>query len=96
MEATESCCLKLRLDTQVEAMAEEQEPPRGISGAPLPVLIKPFLKGEVADLNMTLMMSTVTSLVDLIEDEVVPEPLPMEVSNFISQIQVLPSLKGLS
>lgn len=81
MEASEPCCLKLRLDTRAETIPEEQEPPRGISGAPLPVLIKPFLNGEVADLNMTLLMSTVTSLVDLIEDEVVPEPLPMEVSD---------------
>lgn len=79
MEATEPCCLKLRLDTHVEALGAEMEPPRGISGAPLPVLIRPFLKGEVADLNLTLMMSTVTNLVDLIEDEIVPEPLPMEI-----------------
>lgn len=81
MEATEPCCLKLRLDTQAETVTEEQEAPRGITGAPLPVVIKPFLNGEVADLSMTLLMSTVTSLVDLIEDEVVPEPLPMEVSH---------------
>lgn len=83
MEALEPCCLKLRLDTHVEALGAEVEPPRGISGAPLPVLIRPFLKGEVADLNLTLMMSTVTNLVDLIEDEIVPEPLPMEVSTYV-------------
>lgn len=80
MEASEPCCLKLRLDTHAETLTEGEEAPRGISGAPLPMVIKPFLHGEVADLNMTLLMSTVTSLVDLIEDEVVPEPLPMEVS----------------
>ncbi|XP_063865478.1 bridge-like lipid transfer protein family member 3B isoform X1 [Scylla paramamosain] len=79
MEAIEPCCLKLRLDTHAEALGAEEEPPCGISGAPLPMLIRPFLKGEVADLNLTLMMSTVTNLVDLIEDEIVPEPLPMEI-----------------
>ncbi|MPC20454.1 UHRF1-binding protein 1-like [Portunus trituberculatus] len=79
MEAIEPCCLKLRLDTHAEALGAEEEPPHGISGAPLPMLIRPFLKGEVADLNLTLMMSTVTNLVDLIEDEIVPEPLPMEI-----------------
>ncbi|KAG0696866.1 hypothetical protein GWK47_003090 [Chionoecetes opilio] len=80
METIEPCCLKLRLDTHVDALGGEEETPLGISGAPLPVLVRPFLKGEIADLNLTLLMSTVTSLVDLIEDEIVPEPLPMEVS----------------
>lgn len=80
MEAIEPCCLKLRLDTHAESLSGEEEPPRGISGAPLPVVIKPFLNGQVTDLNLTLLMSTVTSLIDLIEDEIVPEPLPMEVS----------------
>ena len=80
METIEPCCLKLRLDTHAEALGGEEEPPQGISGAPLPMLIRPFLNGEVADLNFTLLMSTVTSLVDFIEDEIVPEPLPMEVS----------------
>lgn len=91
MEATGPCCLKLRLDTQAEALTAELEAPRGISGAPLPVMIKPFLNGEVADLSLTLLMSTVTSLVDLIEDEVVPEPLPMEVSQSFPKVIVTTS-----
>ncbi|XP_042219696.1 UHRF1-binding protein 1-like isoform X3 [Homarus americanus] len=77
--ATEPCCLKLRLDTHVEPTSPGAEDLRGISGAPLPVLIRPFLRGHVADLNLSFLMSTVTGLIDLIEDEIVPQPLPMEV-----------------
>ncbi|KAK3865682.1 hypothetical protein Pcinc_028724 [Petrolisthes cinctipes] len=52
---------------------------RGISGAPLPAVVLPFLKARVEDLNLAFMMSTITSLVDLIEDELPPQPLPMEI-----------------
>ncbi|XP_045598835.1 bridge-like lipid transfer protein family member 3B isoform X2 [Procambarus clarkii] len=79
LAATDPCCLKIRLDTHVEPTSPGAEEPRGISGAPLPVLIKPFLEGHVADLNMSLLMSTITGLVDLIEDEVMPQPFPMEI-----------------
>lgn len=58
---------------------------RGISGAPLPAVVLPFLKAHVEDLNLAFMMSTITSLVDLIEDELPPQPLPMEVEYCIIQ-----------
>lgn len=79
LASTEPCCLKLRLDTTVEQLSPGAEEPRGISGAPLPVLIKPFLKGQVADVTLAMQMSTVTGLIDLIEDEIMQPPLPMEV-----------------
>lgn len=69
----------MRLDTRVEQLSPGAEEPRGISGAPLPVLVKPYLKGQVADVSLALQMSTVTGLIDLIEDEILQEPLPMEV-----------------
>jgi hypothetical protein len=35
---------------------------------------------KVNDLSLDLSMSTVTGLADLVEDEVIPQPLPMQVS----------------
>ncbi|XP_064088502.1 bridge-like lipid transfer protein family member 3B isoform X3 [Macrobrachium nipponense] len=78
MASTEPCCLKVRLETNLTPMASECEKPVGISGAPLPVLLTPFLKGQVADLSMAMLMSTVTGLVDLVEDEILPKPLPIK------------------
>lgn len=83
LASTEPCCLKMRLDTLAEQLTPGAEEPRGISGATLPVLIKPFLKGQVTDITLALQMSTVTGLVDLIEDEVIQPPLPMEVRYLI-------------
>lgn len=37
------------------------------------------LQVRVDNLNISLNMSTVTGLLDFIEDEVVPKPLPMQV-----------------
>ncbi|XP_071525078.1 bridge-like lipid transfer protein family member 3B isoform X2 [Panulirus ornatus] len=79
LASTDPCCLKIRLDTHAEPISPGAEEPRGISGAPLPMLIRPFLNAQVADLNMSLLMSTITGLIDLIEDEIIPQPLQMEV-----------------
>lgn len=38
-----------------------------------------LLEVHVTDLPLRLSMSTVTGLTDLIEDEIIPQPLPMEV-----------------
>ena len=38
-----------------------------------------LLEVHVTDLPLRLSMSTVTGLTDLVEDEVIPQPLPMEV-----------------
>ncbi|XP_068247106.1 bridge-like lipid transfer protein family member 3B isoform X2 [Palaemon carinicauda] len=77
MASAEPCCLKVRLETNLTPPTSEREKPVGISGAPLPVLLTPSLKGQVADLSMSMLMSTVSGLVDLIEDEVLPKPLPI-------------------
>lgn len=42
-------------------------------------LFKDMLIVEVRDLALTLNMSTVTGLADLIEDEIIPVPIPMQV-----------------
>ncbi|KAK7068839.1 hypothetical protein SK128_011372 [Halocaridina rubra] len=76
--ATEPCCLRMRLETNVVPVSSDSEIPLGISGAPLPVLVTPFLRGQVNDLTMSMLMSTVTGLIDLIEDEILPKPLPIE------------------
>ncbi|XP_069995587.1 bridge-like lipid transfer protein family member 3B isoform X1 [Penaeus vannamei] len=78
LAAAEPCCLKMRLDAKVVANPTEEET-RGISGATLPVVVRPSLEGHVTDLSLGLLMSTVTGLIDLIEDEIIPQPLPMKV-----------------
>ena len=42
-------------------------------------LFEDFVDVQVNDLNLELSMSTVTGLADLVEDEVVPVPIPMQV-----------------
>lgn len=71
----------MRLDAKVVANPTEEET-RGISGATLPVVVRPSLEGHVTDLSLGLLMSTVTGLIDLIEDEIIPQPLPMKVVTF--------------
>lgn len=44
-------------------------------------LFKDMLTIEARDLPLTLNMSTVIGLADLAEDEIIPLPLPMRVSN---------------
>lgn len=39
-----------------------------------------LLEVHATDLPIRLTMSTVTGLTDLVEDEIIPQPLPMEVS----------------
>lgn len=73
--------MKIRLDAKVVANPTEEET-RGISGATLPVVVRPSLEGHVTDLSLGLLMSTVTGLIDLIEDEIIPQPLPMKVIIF--------------
>lgn len=41
---------------------------------------KDYMEIKVNDLSLDLSMSTVTGLADLVEDEVIPQPLPMQVS----------------
>lgn len=41
---------------------------------------KDHIEIKVNDLSLDLNMSTVTGLADLVEDEVIPQPLPMQVS----------------
>ena len=36
---------------------------------------------RASDLDLSLLMSTVTNLTDFIEDEILPVPLPMQVSS---------------
>jgi hypothetical protein len=47
---------------------------------------------KVNDLSLDLNMSTVTGLADLVEDEVIPEPLPMRVSFLCSAMFVITSV----
>lgn len=47
-------------------------------------LFKDFIDVQVQDLNMDLSMSTITGLTDLIEDEIVPIPIPLQVSTLIT------------
>ncbi|KAI4463583.1 hypothetical protein MML48_4g00014004 [Holotrichia oblita] len=43
-------------------------------------LFKDFIDVQVQDLNMDLTMSTITGLTDLIEDEIIPIPIPLQVT----------------
>ncbi|XP_018565221.1 UHRF1-binding protein 1-like [Anoplophora glabripennis] len=49
-------------------------------------LFRDMLIVEVRDLALTMNMSTVTGLADLIEDEIIPVPIPMQVS--IENVQI--------
>ena len=42
--------------------------------------VESTLEVRASDLDLSLLMSTVTNLTDFIEDEILPGPLPMEVS----------------
>lgn len=43
-------------------------------------LFKDFIDVQVQDLNMDLAMSTITGLADLIEDEIIPIPIPLQIT----------------
>jgi len=45
-------------------------------------LFEDKLEMRVANVGMSLSMSSVTGLADLAEDEIIPKPIPMQVSNF--------------
>lgn len=47
-------------------------------------LFRDMLIVEVRDLALTLNMSTVTGLADLIEDEIIPVPIPMQVGKILN------------
>ena len=42
--------------------------------------VRSDLEVRASDLDLSLLMSTVTNLTDFIEDEILPGPLPMQVS----------------
>lgn len=45
-------------------------------------LFEDKLEMRVANIGMSLSMSSVTGLADLAEDEIIPKPIPMQVGNF--------------
>ena len=45
-------------------------------------LFEDKLEMRVANVGMSLSMSSVTGLADLAEDEIIPKPIPMQVNNF--------------
>lgn len=45
-------------------------------------LFNDYINVKVANVNLTLCMSSVTGLTDLIEDEIIPKPIPVEVCCF--------------
>lgn len=48
-------------------------------------LFEDKLEMKVANVAMTLSMSSVTGLADLAEDEIIPKPIPMQVRTFLSE-----------
>jgi hypothetical protein len=50
---------------------------------------KDYMEIKVNDLCLELNMSTVTGLAELIEDEVIPQPLPMQVSFLCTTISAI-------
>ena len=53
-----------------------------------------MLEADVHDLQLTLMMSSINSLVDLIEDEVIPEVMPMKVKATDVKVTLKVSVRG--
>jgi hypothetical protein len=51
-----------------------------------------FKEIKVNDLRLDLSMSTVTGLAELFEDEVIPQPFPMQVSFLCTAISVIISV----
>lgn len=45
-------------------------------------LFKDFIDVKAQDLSLDLTMSTITGLADLIEDEIIPVPIPLQVLYF--------------
>ncbi|XP_076064331.1 bridge-like lipid transfer protein family member 3B isoform X3 [Oratosquilla oratoria] len=79
----DACCLKVRLETH-EANESEETLPKPSSSSEeaksiLPVVTRAKLEGKLSDFNLSLYMSTVTGLLDMIEDEIIPQPMPMKV-----------------
>jgi len=50
---------------------------------------KDYMEIKVNDLHLDLNMSTVTGLAELVEDEVIPQPLPMQVSFLCTAVTVI-------
>jgi hypothetical protein len=73
MDATGHPCARIRLNRTVN-------PGEIVDRSSFKEWCKDYVEIKVNDLSLDLNMSTVTGLADLVEDEVIPQPHPMQVS----------------
>lgn len=71
--------VKLRLDHDIAIPATSLTSNNLSNRTDLKKIFKDVINVEVKDLELDLSMSAVTGLTDLIEDEVFPEQIPMQV-----------------
>ncbi|KAF7989984.1 hypothetical protein HCN44_008658 [Aphidius gifuensis] len=75
-------CVKIRLTRDIKSGVQIEDIKNAKKKSDANSLMALFdnnLKAKIDDVNLTMSMSSLIGLIDLVEDEVIPDPLPMEI-----------------